>query len=145
MIDRTIRVLLALTLLMCLPAAVLAQPGKEPKPDTAPAKAEPAKPEAAAAKPEAAPAKPEAAPAKPETPATHKVKKGPLKITVDVDGVFEARSAAEIAVRLDEYMPAPALVVVSAVKHGAASKRTMSCCRWKPRSWTRRSTICATI
>ncbi len=61
MIDRTIRVLLALTLLMCLPAAVLAQPGKEPKPDTAPAKAEPAKPEAAATKPEAAPAKPEAA------------------------------------------------------------------------------------
>ena len=68
------------------------------------------------------PAKPEPTAAKPETPATHTVKKG-VKITVDLDGVFEARAASEIVVRLDEYGPAPALTVVSAAKHGARVKK----------------------
>mgnify|MGYP001059552142 CR=1 FL=1 len=94
---------------LLLSAAARAQGAKEPKPDAAPAKAEPAKPEPAAAKP--------------ETPATHTVKKGPLKITVDLDGVFEARSTAEIVIRLDEYVPAPALVVAGAAKHGAHVKK----------------------
>jgi len=107
--DRTFRFLLSLSLLLCLATAAVAQPAKESKPDAAPAKSEPAKPEATAAKPDA--------------PATHTVKKGPLRITVDLDGVFEARSTSEIAIRLDEYAPSPALVVVSAVKHGARVKK----------------------
>ena len=85
-----------------------AQPAKEPKPDAAPAKAEPAKPEPAPAKRRLRPPNGQ---------------EGPLKITVDLDGVFEARSASEIVVRLDEYVPAPALVVVGAVKHGARVKK----------------------
>lgn len=112
--DRLFRCLWCLTLLGCLPVAAWAQPAKDPKPATAPAKTEPTKPEAA---------KPDQAPPKSETPATHTVKKGPLKITVDLDGVFAARSVSEIVVRLDEYVPAPALVVVSAAKHGARVKK----------------------
>lgn len=112
--DRMFRFFLCLTLLVCLPAAAWAQPAKEPKPDAAPAKSEPAKSDPAKAEPTAA---------KPEIPASHTVKKGPLKITVDLDGVFEARSAGEIVVRLDEYLPAPALLVLSAAKHGARVKK----------------------
>jgi len=103
--DRMFRFLLCLMLLGFLSAAAWAQGAKDAKPNTAPAKAEPAKSEPTAAKSDA--------------PATHTVKKGPLKITVDVDGVFEARSTAEIVIRLDEYVPAPALVVANAAKHGA--------------------------
>lgn len=107
--NHLFRALLCLTLFGCLSAAAWAQPAKEPKPEPAPSKPEPAKSETAAAKS--------------ETPATHTVKKGPLKITVDLDGVFEARSAAEIVIRLDEYVPAPALIVASAAKHGAHVKK----------------------
>jgi len=107
--DRLLRFSLCLMLIGSLSAAAWAQGAKEPRPDAAPAKAEPAKPEPAAAKP--------------ETPATHTVKKGPLKITVDLDGVFEARSTSEIVIRLDEYVPAPALVVAGAAKHGAHVKK----------------------
>ena len=106
-----------LTVLTWLPAAVGAEPAKQPKPEAAPAA-----PEKAAAE-KAAPAKPDAAPASAETPATHTVQRKPLKITVDLDGVFEARSAGEIALKFDEYMPAPALTVISAVKHGARVKK----------------------
>jgi HlyD family secretion protein len=92
---------------------------------TAYAQAAPAQPAVApAAQPAAAPAaKPEPAPAKPETPPTHTVKKGLLKITVDLDGVFEAQSTAEIAVRLDEWVPTSPLTVVSSAKHGARVKK----------------------
>ncbi len=82
---------------------------RNPNPIRLPAKAEAAKPEPASAKS--------------ETPPTHTVKKGPLKVTVDLDGVFEARSTSEIVVRLDEYVPAPALVVVGAAKHGGRVKK----------------------
>nr|MCU0874953.1 hypothetical protein [Pirellulaceae bacterium] len=77
-----------LAALVALPAAAAAEPAKQPKPETAPA----AVPEKAAAE-KAAPAKPDAAPASAETPATHTVQRKPLKITVDLDGVFEAQSA----------------------------------------------------
>ncbi len=83
-------------------------------PATAPAKPEAAKPEAA---------KPDAAPAKAEGPASHTVSKGLLRITVDLEGAFEARSAAEVIVRLDEYLPVPALTVVNVAKHGARVKK----------------------
>ena len=107
-----------LTILVGLPAAG-AEPAKQPKPDTGPAKAAPDK--AAAEKPDSA--KPAAAPAPAETPATHTVQRKPLKITVDLDGVFEAQAAGEIVLKFDEYMPAPALTVVSAAKHGARVKK----------------------
>lgn len=98
-----------------LPAVVGAEPAEQPE-------AAPAAPEKAVAE-KAVPAKPDAAPATTETPATHTVQRKPLKITVDLDGVFEARSAGEIALKFDEYMPAPALTVISAVKHGARVKK----------------------
>jgi HlyD family secretion protein len=71
-----------------------------------------------AAKP-AADKKPEAAPAKP-APATEIVKKAPLKITVELDGVFEAQSVREISVKPDEWS---ALTVLSAVPHGAVVRK----------------------
>jgi multidrug efflux pump subunit AcrA (membrane-fusion protein) len=100
------------------PAGKEASPAAKPaaaKPDAAPA----AKPDAAAAKPEAAAAKPEAAAAKPEAQSPHVVKPGLLKVTVELDGVFEAQSTGEIVVRLDEWIPPTGLTVASAVKHGA--------------------------
>ena len=45
-------------------------------------------------------------------PATHTVKKGPLKITVELEGVFEAQTAQEILVKPEEWT---ALMVESAV------------------------------
>jgi HlyD family secretion protein len=59
-----------------------------------------------------------ATPAKPEVPAppaTHTVKKGPLRITVDLDGIFEAKTAREIIVKPEEWNM---LVVESAAAHG---------------------------
>jgi multidrug efflux pump subunit AcrA (membrane-fusion protein) len=109
--------LACLTVLSWLPVALGAEPAKQPKPKAAPAAPEKAAPE------KAAPAKPEAASASAETPATHTVQRKPLKVTVDLDGVFEARSASEIALKFDEYMPAPALTVISAAKHGARVKK----------------------
>jgi multidrug efflux pump subunit AcrA (membrane-fusion protein) len=106
-----------LTALTWLPAAAAAEPAKQPKPETAPAA-----PEKAAAE-KAASAKSDAEPASPAAPATHTVQRKPLKITVDLDGVFEAQSASEIALKFDEYMPAPALTVISAVKHGGRVKK----------------------
>jgi HlyD family secretion protein len=49
-------------------------------------------------------------------PATQTVKKGPWKIIVDLEGVFEAQKDHEIVVKLDEWN---SLVVLSAVEHGA--------------------------
>ncbi len=49
------------------------------------------------------------------TPPTHTVKKGPFRVTVDLEGTFEAQTAREIAVRPDEWT---ALVVETAVAHG---------------------------
>jgi len=105
---------LCLTITAGLPAAVGAEPAKQPKPAAEPAKAE-AKTAAAA--------KPEAAPAPAETPATHTVQRKPLKITVDLEGVFEAQATGEIALKFDEYKPAPALTVISAAKRGARVKK----------------------
>lgn len=116
---RLLFLFVCLTVSAWLPAAFGAEPAKQPKPEAAPAKAVPEK----AAAEKAEPAKPDAAPASTETPATHTVQRKPLKITVDLDGVFEARSASEIALKFDEYMPAPALTVMGAVKHGARVKK----------------------
>ena len=54
------------------------------------------------------------------TPATHIVKKGPFRVTVDLDGVFEAQTAQEIFVKPEEWN---ALVVESAVAHGAPVRK----------------------
>ena len=67
----------------------------------------------AAKKPE--PAK-KAEEAKKPAPATQKVKKGLLKITVEMEGVFEAENAREIVVRPEEWT---GLVVLHAAPHGA--------------------------
>jgi HlyD family secretion protein len=75
-----------------------------------------------AAKPAAPEAKPDVAPAKAETPPTHTVKKGLVKSTLDLDGVFEAQNASEIALRLEEWTAAP-LIVESVVKHGTRIKK----------------------
>ena len=48
-------------------------------------------------------------------PTTHTVKKGPLKVTFDLDGVFEAETAREIAVKTEEWSM---LTIKSAVEHG---------------------------
>jgi hypothetical protein len=45
-----------------------------------------------------------------------------VKITLDLDGVFEAQNASEIAMRLEEWTATP-LIVDSAVKHGARVKK----------------------
>jgi HlyD family secretion protein len=90
--------------------ATAAEPAADPQPDAAAANAEPSA------------AKPDAEPAKPETPASHTVKRQPLKITLELDGLFQARSTAEISLRFEEYTPSPAPTVQSAVKHGAKVK-----------------------
>ena len=53
---------------------------------------------------------------KPTPPATQKVKKGLIKITLELDGVLEAENAQEIAVRPDEWS---SLTVLHAAPHGA--------------------------
>lgn len=95
--------LLATAFAAAPPASKEASPAAKPapvKPDAAPA----AKPEAAAAKPDVLP---------------HTVKPGLMKVTVELDGVFEAQSTGELVVRLDEWTPPTGLTVASAVKHGA--------------------------
>ena len=54
------------------------------------------------------------------SPTTYTVKKGPLKITVDLDGIFEAQTVHEIIVKPEEWN---ALVVESAVPHGAQVRK----------------------
>jgi HlyD family secretion protein len=53
-------------------------------------------------------------------PATHTVKKGPLKVTFDLDGVFEAQTAHEILVKPEEWN---ALTVETSVAHGARVRK----------------------
>jgi len=88
--------------------------------DTAVEKAEPAaKPDVAEKKVagEEAPSKT----AKPTaTPAVHVVKKGPLKVTLELDGVFESKTAYEIAVAPEEWAK---LTVLSAAPHGARVRK----------------------
>jgi multidrug efflux pump subunit AcrA (membrane-fusion protein) len=52
---------------------------------------------------------------KDSAPATHTVKRGPLKITITLDGVFEAQTAREIFVKPEEWTM---LTVEEAAQHG---------------------------
>ncbi len=54
--------------------------------------------------------------AKKSAPATQKVKKGLVKVTLELDGVLESENAQEIAVRPDEWS---SLTVLHAAPHGA--------------------------
>lgn len=94
---------------LCLLAlALMVAPGVADQPAAA------KKADAVSNKPADAAKKDEAA--KP-VPATVTVKKGLLKITLELDGVFEAEAAHEIAVALDEWT---SLVALRALPHGAA-------------------------
>lgn len=53
-------------------------------------------------------------------PATQKVKKGPFRIEVALDGVFEAQNQSELALHPQEW---PQLSVLKAVDHGTAVKQ----------------------
>ncbi|MEI8372777.1 MAG: hypothetical protein WCJ35_08085 [Planctomycetota bacterium] len=53
-------------------------------------------------------------------PATQKLKKGPFRIEVGLDGVFEAQNQADLFIRPQEWA---ALSVLKAVEHGAAVKQ----------------------
>jgi len=55
-----------------------------------------------------------------KAPPTHKVKKEPFRISVDLDGVFAAQTAHEIAVRPEEWT---SLCVERAADHGAAVRK----------------------
>ena len=54
-------------------------------------------------------------------PATKKLKKGPFRIEVALDGIFEAQNQAELFIRPQEW-PA-ALSVLKAIEHGAVVKQ----------------------
>ena len=56
----------------------------------------------------------------PATPATHTVKKGPFKIEVSLDGVFEAQEATELVLRPKAWATFKVLTVV---EHGTRVKR----------------------
>ena len=53
-------------------------------------------------------------------PPTQKIKKGPFRIEVALDGIFEAQNQAELFVRPQEWA---VLTVLKAVEHGAAVKQ----------------------
>ena len=53
-------------------------------------------------------------------PATVAVKKGPLKISLELDGVFEAQTASEIVVKPEEWT---VMSVLEAVPHGARVRK----------------------
>jgi HlyD family secretion protein len=55
-----------------------------------------------------------------EPPATYTVKRGPLRITVDLEGAFEAQTAREIFVKPEEWN---SLSVESAVAHGSRVRK----------------------
>jgi len=65
-------------------------------------------------------AKSDSAADKSAAPATHAVKKGPLKIALELEGVFESESARELLVQTDEWT---ALVVHKAAAHGARVRK----------------------
>jgi len=101
------------------------KPSAEAKQATAEAKKEAAEPkkEAAEAKKNAAEAKKEAAEPKKDAavkPPTYVVKRGPLKIELSLEGVFEAQNMTEVVLRPQEWS---GLSVLSAVEHGATVKR----------------------
>jgi HlyD family secretion protein len=77
--------------------------------------------EKTAATPDAAkPAAVKSAPAKPAAPATHTAKKVPIKVALDLDGVFEAQTTHEISVKPDEWN---ALIIETIVPHGAKVRK----------------------
>jgi HlyD family secretion protein len=53
-------------------------------------------------------------------PPTHTVKRAPMKVTLELDAVFEAKTAYEISVKPDEWN---ALTVENAVAHGAKVRK----------------------
>ena len=53
-------------------------------------------------------------------PATHTIKRGPLKVTVDLEGIFEAQTSQEILVKPEEWTT---LMVEDAVAHGAQVRK----------------------
>ena len=53
-------------------------------------------------------------------PATEKVKKGAFRISLELDGVFEAQNMSELLVRMQEWN---GLTVLKAVEHGAVVKQ----------------------
>ena len=53
-------------------------------------------------------------------PATQKLKKGPFRVEVDLDGVFEAQNQADLFIRPQEWA---GLSVLKAVEHGAVVKQ----------------------
>lgn len=114
----------ALPLVLCwgLTAAAWVAPPRAPAADEGAPKsnAPAAKPEVAP-KPEAA-AKADAAP-KPDAATTHTVKKGLMKVALDLDGIFEAQASSEILIRPEEWSSTSGLAVVSAIKHGARVKK----------------------
>ncbi len=69
---------------------------------------------------QAAKAKQPAAKEKAASPATYAVKKGPFKITVNLDGTFEAKKSREIIIKPEEWS---SLVVETAVPHGERGPR----------------------
>jgi RND family efflux transporter MFP subunit len=69
---------------------------------------------------EAAPPAESAKPAPSFRPPTHKVKKGPFRIELVLDGTFEAQQMTEITLRPQEWS---SFTVLSAVEHGRAVRR----------------------
>lgn len=55
-----------------------------------------------------------------EKASPHRVKKGPMRVEVSLDGVFEAQNMTEISIRPQEWA---GLVVLKAVEHGTVVKR----------------------
>jgi len=96
---------------------------KAAKTESAKKKDKPAKAKAAKKKADE-PAKTESGKKKDEAakaePATQTIKREPLKITVELDGAFEPRTAAEVVVKPDEWS---GLTVLSAVPHGARVRK----------------------
>ncbi len=112
------RFLCLLVLMLCAGLVYAAEPAakKKPKP-AAEKKATPAA--AKKAEPAAKKAEP-AAEKKAEPPATVTIKRSPLRVTVELDGVFEGDAAHEITVQTEEW---PALVLESAAPHGAVVRK----------------------
>ncbi len=93
---------------------------KKPETETKKAESDAKKPETDTKKPETKTKKTEKAAkdgekCKDSAPATHTVKSGPFKNTVELDGIFEADTAREISVDPDEWK---LLTVKEAVPHG---------------------------
>ena len=102
--------------LMSMGAWVGAADESASKQGNTPAKAaEPAAKQPEAAAKQAEPAAKSGEKCGDSAPATHTVKRGPFKTTVDLDGVFEAQTAREIFIKPEEWN---LLTVEKAVPHG---------------------------